>query len=268
MRVMSLLAAKHQVTIVVVARSNPRKNKQGRYQPPTSQVLSKAPVVWSLIPDEDEEYRSHFISTRFNLRRRSPGFTFQITDTGQLQWGELDLHEIVPDVPFVNEWLTTTLKEKDVPSRELYELGARFGISPGMIARAGKKLGFRSDRTGFGGAGHWYWTSKPLETAQPSAPEADPAIDAELAWLDQPVKRPPREQIERQPGEVLPSLRPEPAAEPATEGKPEAASAPEPSRNGEPINETPPTAGDKPAESGEGTEPGPEATGMEPTDDD
>jgi len=267
MRVLSLLAAQYSVAVIVVARSQPRQNKHGQYQPPTNQILSRAPIVWSLVRDEEEPTKIHFLPTRLNYGEPAVGFTFRIGKKGRIEWGELDNQPLVPDTPLVTEWLTSILQERDVPARELYELGDRVGISKGMIARAGKKLGFRSERTGFGGVGHWYWTSKP--------PEKEPD---ELAWLDQPVTRPRRRSSpDVQTEEVPAQAQVEQAPPPSADEKPIPETGPEPSqngqahsdtlpldekstadtgsdvaRNGEAPSETHPACGDNPADSANG----------------
>jgi len=251
MRELTLLAVKHKVAILVVARSNPRRNKQGEYQPPTNQVLGHAPVVWSLIPDEDEKYRSHLISTRFNFRRPARGLTIQITETGTLQWGELDHQpEIVPDLPVLEDWLTHILGNGAMQTTEVEALGLKFGFSKGMIYRAGKKLGYEKEHRGFGGLGKWYWVrpEPPSPPAKPAEPEnLDPAVLAETAWLDQPVRR-PRPADTRENGS--PGAQPPPAPELVAER----GTAVEPSSNGVPaaaegVTETSPAAGEERIES-------------------
>ncbi|MBI3865742.1 MAG: AAA family ATPase [Planctomycetia bacterium] len=154
-------AAMYSLAVVTTLRADVRFDCRGAVKVKSTWPTAAARCTWCLAVDPDDETRRLFIPTRMNFCIEPNGLGFSI-DAGRVAWNPtapVSLHDPAQSLSGSTRWLSGLLAERDVPSREVYRLGAELGFTVDMLKYAKKKIGAHLHKMGgFSEPAYWLWS--------------------------------------------------------------------------------------------------------------
>jgi hypothetical protein len=163
------LAARRRIVFVVTVPANCRTDCEGRLKVTSRWATDAGRWVWSIVTDPDDPSRRLLASRRANFCREPDGLAFRITDDGVAWEADTKVSPIDPlgQLTACDRSLQELLRVEALPATTVYWLGAELGYRPDDLRAAAKRIGAKSARIGFGGAGRWVWALTELPGADP-----------------------------------------------------------------------------------------------------
>ena len=173
------LASKRRVAVVMVTHLAKGTSGKSVYRAMGSLAFTAAArAVWHVAKDNNDESRRLILMSKMNVCQETTGLAYRLED-GRVCWEEAPV-EMTADEHLATEdrkarsstengqavieasaWLQDLLANQPLPANCVKDMADDAGISGSTLKRAKRRVGVRSERTGFGQGSVVCWTLPP-----------------------------------------------------------------------------------------------------------
>lgn len=165
------LASDHNIAVVIVThlRKASADKALDRFQGSGAYVQLVRSALLAA-PDPDNEQYCVLFHVKHNLTKKAPTLNYQIDENGYFIWigereGELSDEQLAGSEheeehtakDEAKDFLQKTLADGAMPAKQVMAEAQQMNIKETTLKRAKKKLGVKSERSGFGSSGVWLW---------------------------------------------------------------------------------------------------------------